>query len=187
MLQLDSLSGRSRDKVLTCVLALLLTQKFEHMDASRKLVLVFRGSVLVLLITYVLALYSELAPVQLSSEANQHQQTVSDTMAGFSIKFALQRICWLLGNGLGISGIVLLFLRSGCGLPPLLLSAPVLALAALLGASPRAYPAVESTPNLLLWCISSAIWGGVVVYAFVRRDLLFVRRGAEIPLGKGSA
>ena len=123
--------------------------------------------------------YSQWVLAHLSSEATQYRQLVSDTMSGFSITFALQKVCWVLGNGLGIVGILLLIFRSGYGLPALLLSAPVLSLAALLGSPPPAYPDVQSTPILLLWCLSSATWGGVVVFGFLRRDILFVRRRTE--------
>lgn len=149
------------------------------MEAQRQAVIFLRSAILLLVLVYAFTLHLEWMPVALSSEANQYQQIVFTTMSGFSLDFALQKVCWLLGNSLGILGAILLFFRSGYGLPAVLLSAPLLGLAAVFGAPPAAYPGIEGTSQFLFWCLSSAVWAGVTVYAFAERRVLFAKQRAE--------
>jgi hypothetical protein len=149
------------------------------MITSKRTVTILRGAIGILVVAYSFAAYIEFHPSSLSNEAQQYQRVVWDTISGFSIGFALQKMCWILGNGVGVLGVTLLFSRIFYGLPCLIASAPLLVIATLLGESPAAYPPLESTTATLLWCLTSAVWGATVAYVFVRRDLLFRGRSPQ--------
>ena len=143
---------------------------------SEQPVTILRGTMGILVAAYLLATYLELHPSELSSEARQYQTVVLETASGFSMAFALQKLSWILGSVLGLLGVTLLFFRIIFGLPCLMLSAPLLVGATLLGHSPAAYPPIQSTASTLLWCLTSAAWSATTVYALIRRDLLFPGR-----------
>jgi hypothetical protein len=135
---------------------------------------ILRGMLTGLVIVYASAVYLEWHPPRLSAEATQYRQLVWLSMSGFSLNYLLQRLCLIVGNSAGALGVALMLVRNRRGLPLLLLCPPLLGVAALSGAAPAAYPDLEGTTTMLLWCGSSAIWGCVVVYALLRRDLLFL-------------
>ena len=96
-------------------------------------------------------------------------------MSGLDLSYALQKLCSLLGNTIGLLGIVLLSLRVRHGLFMVIGSPPLLIAAATLGASPTAYPDLERLPLIMLWCVNSALWGGVIAYAAMGYKILFRR------------
>jgi hypothetical protein len=147
---------------------------------------VFRGMLAILVIAYMSTLYLEWHPPKLSVEATQYHQLVELTMTGFSVNFVLQKLCWLVGNSLGALGVALMFFRSRRGLPLLFLCPLLLGAAALLGTASPAYPDIESTTTMLLWCMSSAIWGCVITCALLRGEALFPRLQKTNQPAKGS-
>ena len=152
-----------------------------NVNESHHSIVNLRGMLVALVVAYASTLYVEWHPHQLSTEATQYQQLAYLTMSGFSIKFMLQKLSWIIGNGFGVLGLILMFIRSQRGTLFLFMCPLLLGAAALFGAAEPAYPNVESTTALLLWCTTSAIWGCVVVYALLLRDQLFPRRQMPSP------
>lgn len=132
-----------------------------------------RVMLLCLIAVYAMTTYLELHPHGLSAEAMQYRQLVIEIGSGLSLYYALQKVFWALGSVVGLSGAVLLFVRRRSGLLPLALAGPLMCVAALLGAAPSAYPDVEATATIVLWCVSSALWAGAVIYALALRGALF--------------
>jgi hypothetical protein len=127
-----------------------------------------------LVVVYASALYLEWHPHALSTEATQYQSIAEEVVSGFDLRFGLQKICFVVGNGLGLLGVVFMFFGSWLGLRFFAVCPLLLGAAALLGAYEDAYPALEQTPPVfLLWCASSAIWGAIVIYTTLQRALLF--------------
>ena len=150
-------------------------------NESHRYVTNLRAMLVALLVAYVSTLYVEWGPHKLSTEATQYQQLVYLSMSGFSLTFMLQKLCWIIGNGFGVFGLILMFSRSQRGTPLLFLSPLLLGAAALLGAAPAAYPDIEGATAKLLWCATSAIWGFTVGYALLLRDQLFALSKTQSP------
>jgi hypothetical protein len=135
--------------------------------------MILRAMLAALVVAYGLILYLQWHPPKLSREAGQYQADVEMTMSGPSINYALQKLCWLLGNVVGALGIALMYIRIRSGLFMLLACPPLVIAAAVLGAPPAAYPGIEQTTVTVLWCATSAIWGCVVTYALLGDRTLF--------------
>ena len=144
-----------------------------NVDRLNRPIFVLRGLLICLVTSYGMALYSSWCPAPLSVEAAQYQDLAWLSGSGFSLYHALQKIFWILGNCAGVLGLGLVLFRIQNGLALLILCAPLLVASALFGATPSAYPNVESTASLLLWCATSALWGAVVVFMMLQRHLLF--------------
>ena len=136
-----------------------------------------------LVVAYGLTLYVQWHSPDVSREAEQYQQLVSMTMSGLSINYALQKLCWLLGNIVGALGIALMYMRTRGGLAMLLACPPLVIAAAVLGAPPAAYPGIAQTTATVLWCATSAIWGCVVTYALIGDRTLFSRQAEDASSG----
>ncbi len=147
-----------------------------EVERSDRPIFILRVLLLGLAVTFASALYREFYLSGLSVEATQYRELVEQTMSGPDLVFGLQKILGLVGIVLGTLGIVLMFFRRRPGLPFLFWCALLLVAAALFGATPVAYPNVESTITIVLWWASGAIWGCTVVYASLRRDALFAGR-----------
>lgn len=143
------------------------------MHSSPKSVVSLRCMLVFLVLVYAAALYCEWRPMNLSVEATQYRQLVWQASSGFSLSYALQKGGLIIGSAMGVLGVSLLFLRIRRGLILLILAAPILVVAALLGAAPAAYPDVEPATTTILWCTAAALWGSAVVYALVQRRELF--------------
>jgi hypothetical protein len=144
-------------------------------QGSRKSVVTLRCMLALLVLLYASAMYCAWRPLRLSVEATQYRQLVWQTGSGFSLRYALQKVSFIVGSAMGLMSVILLFLRIRGGLILLVLCAPILAVATLLGAAPAAYPDVEPATTTLLWCAAAALWGATTVYAMLRRRELFER------------
>jgi hypothetical protein len=123
----------------------------------------------------------------LSIETRHYQEIATMVMSGLSLKFAVQKLFWLLANVLGALGIALMFFRNRSGLPMLLACPPLLIAATVLGAPEAAFPGIELTAAKLLWCATAAIWGCVVTYALVALvgdKILFSKRAEDSATGQ---
>jgi hypothetical protein len=60
-----------------------------------------------LVAAYASALYLQWNSPHLSIEATQYQSIATEIMAGFSLKFGLQKLCLVIGTCLGALGIAL--------------------------------------------------------------------------------
>lgn len=144
-----------------------------HNELSSRQIAILRLLLGCLTLAGLAASYVQRHPPKLSDEATQYQQVVWQTMSGIDIRFVLQKVCWALGIAAEISGAALMWFRRVLGLSLFIASPVLLVSATLLGAAPSAYPDVQNAGAFLAWCVTSALWGGVVAYASVRRDTLF--------------
>ena len=144
------------------------------MGDNRNSVVVLRAMLVGLVVVYSIAIYCQWHPFGLSSEATTYRQLVWLSGSGFSLLYVAQKVCWVLGNGAGLLGVILMFIRRQSGVTLVGLSLPILYAAMMLGSPPSAYPDIESAIGLLLWCTTSAIWGCVIVYALLQRRVLFL-------------
>jgi hypothetical protein len=147
--------------------------------SSRQSVTTLRCILVFLVLIYASALYCEWRPMNLSVEATQYRQLVWQAGSGFSLSYALQKAGLIIGNAMGLLSVSLLFLRIRRGLILLILCAPILVVATLLGAPPAAYPDVEPATTTLLWCTAAALWGSTVVYVLLQGRELFERHQME--------
>jgi len=156
-------------------MTLAVPQEVGQVHGSKPSVVILRWMLVSLVLVCASALYFEWRPMELSVEATQYRELVWQSDSGFSLAAALQKIGLIVGSAIGLLGVGLLFVPIQRGLPLLILCAPVLVLAALLGSAPAAYPDVERASTLLMWCGASALWGAVVVYTLLQRRVLFER------------
>lgn len=145
------------------------------MHSSRQSILTLRCMLLLLVLAYASALLYEWRPMSLSAEAAQYRQLVWEAGSGLSLRYGLQKGSLMLGSAMGLLSVSFLFFRIRQGLILLILCAPFLVVATLLGAAPAGYPDVEPGTTMLLWCLAAALWGSVVVYAMLRGQDLFDR------------
>jgi hypothetical protein len=135
-----------------------------------------------LAVFHCLALYFEWHLPALSSEAKQYQELVWRSGSGFSLFYALQKLCWFLGTVVGVLGAACMLLRRKIGLILFAVCLPILYAATLFGAPPSAYPNIVTTAEFLFWCASSALWGCIFVYALLQRRALFGGGGVANPV-----
>jgi hypothetical protein len=147
--------------------------EIDRMNNPARATYILRAMLALLVAVYASALYLEWHPSHLSIEATQYQSIATEVMSGLSLKFGLQKLSFVIGNGLGGLGVALMFFGSWHGFRLLAVCPLLLGAAALFGAYEDAYPSIESTTAFLLWCASSAIWGAVAIYAPLQRALLF--------------
>ena len=120
----------------------------------------------------------------LSVETKEYQRNVLEVLSGPDLRYLLQKLCWILGNFVGALGIALMFFRIRGGVS-MLLACPLLLIAAtIFGAPEPAFPDIELTIAMLLWCLTAAIWGSVVTYALVEGRILFSKRTRDIAISE---
>jgi hypothetical protein len=134
---------------------------------------IFRLILSALVLAYGLTLILWFYGPERSTPAEQYEQIVDQTMSGLSLWYGLQKLVLIVANGLGAFGIAALFVLARRGLWLVVFSGPLLALAAILGAPPVAFPRTQSISTFLLWCVTSATWACVCTYGLVRRQELF--------------
>jgi hypothetical protein len=127
--------------------------------------MVLRVLLVGLILGYAAALYFEWHLPALSAEAVRYRNLVIETNGGFSIGFGIQKLLWLAGTVLGLIGALFLFVGKPSGKYPLFIAGPIVMLALVIAAVPSAYPNIEPTRSLLLWCVVSAFWGGAVAFS----------------------
>jgi hypothetical protein len=126
---------------------------------ARRSILLFRLCLVALALVYILTVHRELVPGELSREATEYEQIAWQVSDGFSLYYGLQKIVLLIGNIAAALGIALGLFRHRFARIPLLVSAPLLLIAALSGAPEAAFPQIEDRLTLVLWCVTSAMWG----------------------------
>lgn len=127
-----------------------------------------RSLCVALVLVFVAAVYTELN-FQISDDSQRYQDGYPDLIrSGLSFSFVLSKVAWGAGCLSGVLGVVLTMFSQRRGFVPIALAAPSIALGSFLQAPPSNMPSVEPTLALLLWCLTSAIWGVVVVLAWLR-------------------
>jgi hypothetical protein len=105
----------------------------------------------------------------LSAESQQYQSDYPDAIrSGISFIFLFSKLLWVIGTISGLIGVALVLFTKRHGLIPIILSAPFIALGAYLQAPQATYPSVEPMFELLLWCLSSALWAVVAMSTWLR-------------------
>jgi hypothetical protein len=79
--------------------------------------------------------------------------------------YAIGHLLLLCGFIAGFIGVVLVCCKNRRGLAPLAASAPLIALGASLLAPEPAYPSLEPSYLVILWCSASAAWASAVTLA----------------------
>lgn len=143
------------------------------MSSNRLVAVILRVMLAGLVVAFGLVLYAQRHGPYLSIEARQYQQIVWDTQSGMSLANLAEKVCWSLGTVFGVVAVALLFFRIRIGTILLLLCAPLLGVAAILGAPPLAFPDIEQTTVVLLTCLASAVWGCVMTYVVMANKMLF--------------
>lgn len=114
------------------------------------------------------ALYTEWNPGALSKEAQEYlaiAQTVN--YSGVDLRFALQKLCFLVGVMALLAGSALALRRRRVGAILLTLAALPLAMTVPLGESASYYPLIQGLTARTLWCVTSAAWGAAIALAWV--------------------
>ena len=137
-----------------------------------------RTMLVVLALAYPAAICLDLYP-PLSTEASSYRQLAVETLSGLCFECGLQKMFWTAGTGAGLLGTILLFFRRPSGLVLFALSAPLLVVAVLLVPFYPAYPDIMETYEIVLWCVSSGLWGASLVYVLFQRSALFMGRDAR--------
>ena len=128
-----------------------------------------RRLVFALLLLYIASLYAEWTQ-DIAPEATRYQSDYPDAIrSGLALGFAISKLLWLVGSSVGVLGSVLIALgKSKKGVTPMLISAPLITIAAYLNAPQSNYPSVEPIVTILLWCATSAAWASVTILAWAR-------------------
>lgn len=131
-------------------------------------ILALRSLCVALILVFVAAVYTELN-FPISEDSQRYQDGYPDLIrSGLSFSFLLSKVAWGAGCLSGVLGVVLTIFSKRSGFVPIAVAAPSIALGSYLQAPPSYLPSVEPMPALLLWCLTSAIWGGVVVLTWLR-------------------
>lgn len=104
----------------------------------------------------------------LAPEAVRYQADYPDALrSGLSGSYALGHLLLSCGFMAAVVGVVLVCCKKRSGLPPLVVAAPAIAVGAWLFEPMAAYPSLEPTYLVILWCGASAAWASAVTLAFL--------------------
>src|SRR2546428_6132488 len=118
-------------------------------------------------------LYTDWHPGPLSKEAQQYLTFAEEVnYSGLSLRFAAQKLSFLVGIVSLLSGSILLLAHRRPGALFFTVAAIPLAATVPLGESEPYYPVIESLASRTLWCITTALWGAAVALAWVERGRL---------------
>jgi hypothetical protein len=113
-------------------------------------------------VLFAAALYAEFHG-QLAPESLQYQLDYPDALRnGLNPLYLGAKVAWLAGACLGGIGALLILFSRRRGFLPMLLSAPLIGVGALLQAPQSNYPSLEPTGVFILWCAAAASWGALV-------------------------
>ena len=113
------------------------------------------------------ALYVEWNPGPLSKEAQEYLTIAESVNGGIDPRFALQKLCFLVGVSTLLAGSALALVRRRLGATLLTVAAIPMVAAVLLGESASFYPLIQRLTARILWCVTSAVWGAAVALAWV--------------------
>jgi hypothetical protein len=118
--------------------------------------------------TFAAALYTEWNPGPLSKEAQEYVSIAEMVnYSGVDLRFALQKLCFLVGVVALLAGSALALTRRRLGAVSLTVAAIPMAMTVLLGESASYYPLIQGLAARTLWCATSAVWGAAVSLAWI--------------------
>lgn len=121
-----------------------------------------------LVLVFAISLYLEWH-YPLSPESQKYQADYPDAIrSGPDLMYVLSKLAWLAGCVSGVMGVLMILFTKRHGLVPIILSAPLIAWGAYLQAPQSNYPSVEPMFQILLWCVTAALWGMVTALSLQR-------------------
>jgi hypothetical protein len=104
----------------------------------------------------------------LAPEARTYQAEYPDTIrSGLSSAYAVGHLLLFAGFALAVSGVILVCLSRRSGVVPFASCAPAIAIGISLFESGSAYPSLEPTYIVVLWCSTSATWASALTLAVI--------------------